>query len=354
MINVAIVDDERTTVDTIIMLANWEDNDMVVTNTFSDGAEIIEYLKTGRDIDLVLTDVEMPEKSGLDVLKFINERSLNISTIVISAYNNFEYVQHSIKRNATDYILKPIDKSELNLALRNAAKDIRHSMKKHENIFEIYPGLLKELKKARIKMVSAVENNNLSQIKGLLLKLLSDEKLGDLTIKNKLIFEINSIIEETVLKYDINSKEIYSHTITIDLNNEQLLDIYVKIFENIIDKRNKRTDSLNIDDIKRYIDRNYKDKDIGLSKIAEEFHISNGYLSRLFKNNYNQNLSEYIINKKMDEARNMIINEDIEIKHAAETVGYEDISYFYRVWKKRYNTTPKMSKLSKSESNKSQ
>lgn len=350
MINVAIVDDERTTIDTIIKLANWKDNNMEVIKRFSDGIEIIEYLKENNDIDLILTDVEMPGKSGLDVLAYINENKLIITTIVISAYNNFQYVQHSLKANAADYILKPIDKSELNLALRNTAKEIIHSKLNRENIHVIHPELLNELKRIRIQMVSAVENDQLSVINVLIDELLSEEKINDLIIKNKLIFEINSIIEETVYKYDIDMEDISLYKVSIKLNKEELSSVYTDIFSVIINKKMDRTSTLNIENIKKYIDRNFKDKDIGLSKIADEFHISNGYLSRLFKDKFDQNLTEYIIGKKMDEARKLILEEHIEIKHAAETVGYEDISYFYRVWKKKYNTTPKMSLLSKNES----
>lgn len=354
MIKVAIVDDERTTIDTIIKLSNWEDNNMEVIRRFSDGIEIIEYLKKKQDIDLILTDVEMPGKSGLDILAYINENNLSIITIVISAYNDFQYVQHSLKANATDYILKPIDKSELNLALRNAAKEIMHNKISPENIYDIYPELLDELKKIRIQMVSAVENNQLSMIDELIDDLLSEDKTNDLTIKNKLIFEINSIIEETVYKYGIDMKDISLSEVSIELKKEELAMVYTNIFSVIIDTKLDRTSSLNIEDIKKYVDRNFKDKDIGLSRIADEFHISNGYLSRLFKNKFDQNLTEYIISKKMNEARRLILDEHVEIKHAAETVGYEDLSYFYRVWKKKYNTTPKMSLLSKSESDKRQ
>lgn len=350
MIKVAIVDDERTTIDTIIKLANWKDNNMEVYKRFTDGLEIIKYLKENNDIDLILTDVEMPERTGLEVLAYINEKGLSITTIVISAYNNFQYVQCSIKANAVDYILKPIDKSELNLALRNAAKEIMYSKNHPDNIHVIYPDLLNELKKFRIQMVSAIVNDQLYLIGELINELLSEGKLIDVTIKNKLIFEINSIVEETIYKYDIAMEDIALYKVSIELNKEKLLSVYTNIFSVIINNKMDRMSTLNIEDIKNYIDRNFKDRDIGLSKIADEFHVSNGYLSRVFKDKFEQNLTEYIIGKKMDEARKLILEEHFEIKHAAETVGYEDISYFYRVWKKKYNTTPKMSLLSKNKS----
>lgn len=76
MIHVAIVDDEKTTIESIVNLGNWIDNNMEITHIFYDGIELINHLKLNPNIDLVITDIEMPGKTGIDVLDYIKINNL--------------------------------------------------------------------------------------------------------------------------------------------------------------------------------------------------------------------------------------------------------------------------------------
>ncbi|MHB1314691.1 MAG: helix-turn-helix domain-containing protein [Christensenellales bacterium] len=58
-------------------------------------------------IDLVITDISMPHKTGLQLIEMLNIQYPYIKTAVLSAYNNYEYIRHALKLGALDYILKP-------------------------------------------------------------------------------------------------------------------------------------------------------------------------------------------------------------------------------------------------------
>lgn len=77
-----------------------------------------------RKPDLVITDVQMPEMDGLQMLQAISDEGLDIKAIVLSAYSEFEYARTAMKLGVTEYLLKPLNISDFSTALEN----IRHQM----------------------------------------------------------------------------------------------------------------------------------------------------------------------------------------------------------------------------------
>ncbi|MEN1784921.1 MAG: LytTR family DNA-binding domain-containing protein [Bacteroidota bacterium] len=68
--------------------------------------------------NIVLLDIEMPEHSGLEILDFLENTPINFQLIFTTAYN--DYALEAFKLNATDYLLKPIDITELEKAVQKA------------------------------------------------------------------------------------------------------------------------------------------------------------------------------------------------------------------------------------------
>ena len=88
-----------------------------------------------------------------------------------------------------------------------------------------------------------------------------------------------------------------------------------------------------------YLDIHYREK-IRLKALAEIFYTSEGNLSRQFKTVTGYTVNEYIISKRMGEAQRLLIYEDEDIKEVARKTGYEDIQYFYHVFKSYAHCTP--------------
>ena len=93
-------------------------------------------------------------------------------------------------------------------------------------------------------------------------------------------------------------------------------------------------------EIKKYVDEHYKEK-LTAKEVASRFFISEGHLSRVFKNHTGFTLNNYIIDKRMGEARKMLIFSDADIKDVAVSCGYRDLQYFYRVFKQSAGCTPR-------------
>lgn len=84
----------------------------------SDGQEAIDIIRSS-GCDLILLDIKMPKKGGIEVIKEAKKINPNIDILVISAWASDDVSEEAIRLGATDYILKPIDLAALNLKFAN-------------------------------------------------------------------------------------------------------------------------------------------------------------------------------------------------------------------------------------------
>jgi two-component system, response regulator YesN len=107
-----IVEDEWVISDSLSSMPEWQERNIDVVGTARTGIEALQWLDR-MAVDLMITDIRMPDMDGLELLQLIHEQNLDTSVIVISAYDKFSYAQTALKYKAEGYILKPIDTDEL-------------------------------------------------------------------------------------------------------------------------------------------------------------------------------------------------------------------------------------------------
>ncbi|MFQ6242559.1 adenylate/guanylate cyclase domain-containing protein [Sinorhizobium meliloti] len=88
-----------------------------------DGVEALTVLADHDDIDVVLSDINMPRMDGLSLLSKLRERGENLSTIIVSAYSDMANIRTAMNRGAYDFVTKPIDFPDLDATI---AKTIQH------------------------------------------------------------------------------------------------------------------------------------------------------------------------------------------------------------------------------------
>ncbi|BFH24940.1 response regulator [Paenibacillus melissococcoides] len=120
MYKVLIAEDEASTRRWLSKMINWTDLGFELVKVARHGLEAWELLQEHRDIDLVITDIRMPEMDGIELVKHIRSHSSNRAEIVIlSGYGEFKYAQEALRYQVNDYILKPITKEQLTELLLN-------------------------------------------------------------------------------------------------------------------------------------------------------------------------------------------------------------------------------------------
>lgn len=77
--------------------------------TARNGKEALDILEEQKDIDAVITDINMPIMNGLEMIDLINQKGLNLPIIVMSAHTEREFIKKAEELGVKDYLLKPFD-----------------------------------------------------------------------------------------------------------------------------------------------------------------------------------------------------------------------------------------------------
>ena len=107
------------------------------------GKDALEKLIEQPDVDIVLSDINMPEMDGLTLLTKLNELSPLIKSVIISAYGDMENIRTAMNRGAFDFITKPINFEDLTLTMEKTLKQalqIKQTLQaiKENNILKMY------------------------------------------------------------------------------------------------------------------------------------------------------------------------------------------------------------------------
>lgn len=116
METILIVDDEKNYL--LVLSAVLEEEGYEVLTTLN-GAEALEIRKTS-DIDLVLTDMKMPEMDGIELLENIKQKDPDLPVIMMTAHGTVDKAVEAMQKGAYSYILKPFDNERLILYVKKA------------------------------------------------------------------------------------------------------------------------------------------------------------------------------------------------------------------------------------------
>ena len=134
MIKTIIADDEILVRVGLKSMVNWQDMGFEIVGEAGDGIQALELCEN-EEVDLVITDIKMPRMDGLELIRILCERYPSIRVIVLSCYNDGEYIKEAMKYNgALDYIFKiAMDGNELKKTLGHVKKIIMSDQRREEN-----------------------------------------------------------------------------------------------------------------------------------------------------------------------------------------------------------------------------
>jgi len=127
METILIIDDEKSLVDLLAVVFKKEGYKVRTSLSATGALDLLEK----ESFDLVITDIKMPQRNGMDILKAVKERSPEVPVIMITAYGSIKQAVDALKAGALDYVVKPFDVEELKII---AARGLEKSRLKEENI----------------------------------------------------------------------------------------------------------------------------------------------------------------------------------------------------------------------------
>ncbi|WP_169871223.1 response regulator transcription factor [Shouchella patagoniensis] len=122
-IRMLIVDDEPVICQGLVQTIPWESLGVEVVDTAFNGKQALQKLEQ-QSIDLILTDISMPEMDGLALAEYMVQEYPDTKMIIISGFDNFDYARQALRLGIEDYLLKPVDVDELMGLVRIVTKKI--------------------------------------------------------------------------------------------------------------------------------------------------------------------------------------------------------------------------------------
>lgn len=124
---VLVIDDERGPRESLRMVLKY-DYEIFLADRVDGGVELLREKRP----DLVIMDIRMPEKSGIEGLQEIREIDPDVSIVMLTGYGDLETAQQAIRYGANDYLQKPFDTDDIQAVVRKYVDRSRlHSRKKH-------------------------------------------------------------------------------------------------------------------------------------------------------------------------------------------------------------------------------
>ena len=129
MYKLLVVEDEKSIAYGIANSIPWEEWGFIISGVCGNGLEALEQIKKDKP-HVVISDIRMPEMDGIELMQYLNQNYPEIKIIILSGYNDFEYLQMSIKNRVSEYLLKPTDLDEFEVMFRKMKARLDEENKK--------------------------------------------------------------------------------------------------------------------------------------------------------------------------------------------------------------------------------
>jgi two-component system, response regulator YesN len=439
-----IVDDGQYIVEYLKHLLDWRKFGIESVETTTNSIEAKNILDQNQ-IAILITDIRMPEVSGIDLLEHINEKNLRTKVVFLSGYSEFEYSQKAIRLGAVDYLLKPVDKDDMEKTMKHVSKSIDKQQQNNHITWEKFDGLgyfLSVISEHRFlikdytiyddylgneqycffqvpgaqkkdemtlrdkcggfehliwtihsKLVGIVLTSNIEILKSNVENIVFSESF-EFTNKNtvrhvfyQFIFNESVCTSELTILRDcaafpkleegewgyarkdifnefskINSKKqkivflievinfLYftknklKSAVVLDWIFNQLAnpeDTFNLIMLDIIqiEKNTKFSNSDIINIVKDYID-DHLSGDLNLADLGKHVFLHPVYLSKLYKQETGENISNYISRMRLEKASKLLLDSNLHVIDISKLVGYNKPQYFIKLFKSQYGITP--------------
>ncbi len=237
--------------------------------------------------DVIISDIRMPKMSGLDFAAQVKNMLPECIIIFLTGYQYFEYAQAAVRMGASDFLIKPVRNADLIKALQKALQGHPFG-DSDEGEFDLPFNHVDRVRKIAVDIVRL----------------------------------LGSCQPEKAQQYC----EIIANLEIMD-NKAQItdsIDMALKDFRSQVAKTGYHPV---VEKLLEYIQVGYHE-DVKLASVAEQFNLSQGYLSRLIKAETGRSFTELLLEKRIEKAKTLLRNSDMRATDIAYEVGYQDYAFF--------------------------
>ena len=418
MYKVLLVDDEYMITEGLKRLIPFDKWGMEVVATANHADDALDYVRE-HPVDIIISDVNMPDKTGLEMIGEMKELLPNAYYILLSGYQEFDYIKKAMNLNVVDYLVKPVDKVELERLLEKIASQLGEqshepeilSQQLDEEAFKAHLsqkenwwiGLSKEKQgnfvipyyvlgqdwqiilanqefegllvmpfeapyqanfekwKRDVEKTLFYGSVNLDQSESLfsyyepiyrvIIQGNLQQIIDELTLLEKIVLENTprvSITKQLFTQFVMDVFHLFEH-----LKADDMTDIVKNIhaittFEDLVAYTKETLTSFfgqyrmneNVVSVLEVIGRDYK-KELSLKDISKDLFINPVYLGQLIKKETNSTFAELLNKQRIKAAQQLLLSTNDSIEDICYTVGYSNVGYFYKVFRKLCGKSPK-------------
>ena len=239
-LNVLYVEDDKIVREQFCKILHKLFNKVVIANNGKEGFDrFISSRKTSFEINVVISDIKMPEMGGLELLENIREISTDIPFIITTAHTDTDLLLQAIEFKASDYLVKPVDTKNLITVVQNVCQDKYHEQLKKQTLKDLEQ-LTNAINEVAVvirtnlqgkitfanKMFCSVSGYKKSEIKGIFYNKLKHPNMDE-SVFSELWIEIQkgNIWEGIIQNICKDGKSYYLHANIIPLYDENDIDI---------------------------------------------------------------------------------------------------------------------------------
>ena len=134
MYKAMIMDDDRWALMDIRQTFAFESFGVQVVGEFSSAEEALPAIMAHKP-DLIVSDIRMAEKSGLDMARICREQGLKSQIVLVSGYERFDYAQEALKHGVFAYLLKPLQDEEVAEVMQRVVRQFSGPQEQQETVF---------------------------------------------------------------------------------------------------------------------------------------------------------------------------------------------------------------------------
>lgn len=335
MYRLILVDDEPWALKGLLEIIPWDEYGFEVCGCCRNAAEALAVFNQ-RDADAIFTDIKMPGMGGVELIAGIKKRKPGAECVIVSAYSDFDAARKALEYQASAYILKPLEETEV----RKTAARVRANLDSRAGETRPLPPLLIEDAESLIRLLPRIER--ILEPSWCYAVLYTGEgpdiaadrvelNLGGASVKAAL-FSFPGTPDPPGLEQNgmAFSRRYEGCGAAVEMLREASASGCGGF---------TWANHSTISDIQYYIARRYMDN-FSLGDLAARFFISENYLGELFKKHTKDTMVNFIRSVRMENARRILKYTDHPLKEAAGECGFPDISYFGRSFKGRFGITP--------------
>jgi len=343
-IRILIVDDEPEISEGLAYMLSARSPEYRVVGKARDGLEGFD-MAIELHPDIIITDIRMPQASGLDMIRDIEAYEPHTEYILISGYADFEYAKRAMEYGVQYFLTKPIDEEELFTDIEKI-REKWIPQKDFAEMADLFPEtLLQDLEEGMVLQDLDAVRRTVSRLFDILRSRqasLSPENIRMLCLNLALYgtrkypyasLRINNYLGRNVL----SSRSVSRINSLDELENWvfNLLKGTGEILEG--EAAGDRRDL--ISEAKVYIQENFA-RNISLNDIAERFYVNPFYFSQLFKKKTGTTYQKYLTELRMKRAEVLLRQTDLKVYEISERVGYADANYFSKLFERSTGKKP--------------